>query len=104
MLIFKKINGQRVLLIFLCLFCLFTSFCTKKDPTSPIDDIKRRIVILYTNDEHGWMEPTATTGGAAGLMGLWRQQENYREDEPYLIISGGDMWTGPAISTWLKGS
>jgi 5'-nucleotidase/UDP-sugar diphosphatase len=101
--ILKKINGQKVLLISLSFCFLFTSFCSKKDPTSPIDDINRRLIILYTNDEHGWMEPTATTGGAAGLMGLWRQNEKYEESEPYLILSGGDMWTGPAISTWFKG-
>jgi 2',3'-cyclic-nucleotide 2'-phosphodiesterase (5'-nucleotidase family) len=62
-----------------------------------------KITILYTNDEHGWMEPTETTEGAAGLMGLWRNKEGYTEDGPYLILSGGDMWTGPAISTWYQG-
>jgi len=46
------------------------------------------------------MKATSTTGGAAGLMGLWRQQEGYKEDEPYLILSGGDMWIVPVISTW----
>ena len=63
----------------------------------------QRIVILYTNDEHGWMEETDSYDGAAKLMGLWRQEENYSESEPFLILSGGDMWTGPAISTWFEG-
>ena len=37
------------------------------------------------------------------MMGLWREQESYSEDGPFLILSGGDNWTGPAISTWFKG-
>jgi len=69
------------------------------DPTAG----HRRLVILYTNDEHGWMEATDESGGAAGLMRLWREKEGYTEDGPFLILSGGDMWTGPAISTWFEG-
>lgn len=75
----------------------------------PADQIKkdtgtlRRIIILYTNDEHGCMEATKKAGGAAGLMGLWREKEGYTEEGPFLILSGGDMWTGPAISTWFYG-
>ena len=61
-------------------------------------DNSQRIVILYTNDEHGWMEPTEENGGAASIMGLWREIEGYHTDGPYLILSGGDMWTGP----WIK--
>lgn len=72
-------------------------------PVKPLPPDSRRITILYTNDEHGWMLPTETTGGAAGLMGLWREAEGYDEAGPYLILSGGDMWTGPAISTWFQG-
>ena len=63
----------------------------------------RSLVILYTNDEHGWMEGTEKGGGAANMMGLWREQEGYSEDGPYLILSGGDMWTGPAVSSWFDG-
>ena len=65
-----------------------------------------RLVVLYTNDEHGWMEATAKTGGAAGLIGLWQEKEGYAPEgpeSPFLILSGGDMWTGPAISTWFDG-
>ncbi len=62
------------------------------------------ITVLYTNDEHGWMEATDTYGGAAGMMGLWRDVEGYEEDGPFLVLSGGDNWTGSAISTWTNGA
>lgn len=62
----------------------------------------RELTIFYTNDEHGWMEGVEEGMGAANLMGLWREA-GYSEDGPYLILSGGDMWTGPAISTWFEG-
>ena len=63
----------------------------------------RRLTILYTNDEHGWMEGVQEGRGAANMMGLWREQENYSQDGPFLVLSGGDMWTGPAISSWFDG-
>ena len=88
------------LLIVIFLFC----FCKKSSPTSDVNsEAARQIVILYTNDEHGWMEPCESSAGAAGMMGLWREKEGYTENGPFLILSGGDMWTGPAISTWFNG-
>lgn len=66
-------------------------------------DTKYDLTILYTNDEHGWMEAQESSDGAARMMGLWREQEGYTEDGPFLILSGGDNWTGPAISTWFQG-
>ncbi len=35
----------------------------------------RHLVILYTNDEHGWMDPYQNTGGSAGMAYKWRQRE-----------------------------
>lgn len=61
------------------------------------------ITILYTNDEHGWLEGDGNYDGAAGMFGLWETREDYDGSDNYLILSGGDMWTGPAISTWYKG-
>ena len=85
------------LIILNAIFCVScTSIIVKPDPAA-------RLTILYTNDEHGWMEATERSGGAAGLMGLWKEKDGYTEDGPYLIISGGDLWTGPAISTWTHG-
>jgi len=60
-------------------------------------------VILYTNDEHGWMDPYQNTGGSAGMAYKWRQREGLTKDGPYLVLSGGDMWTGHALSTVWEG-
>jgi len=94
-------------LIVLLTCVLLVLSCKDKNslPTGPdeTDDVNKSITILYTNDEHGWMEPTSTHGGAAGMVGLWKGKEGYSENGPFLILSGGDMWTGPAISTWTKG-
>ena len=66
-------------------------------------DTLRRLTILHTNDEHGWMESYKGSGGADGLQRLWSQREGFGPDGPFLVISSGDMWTGPAISTTLAG-
>ncbi|MFQ5750693.1 MAG: hypothetical protein ACE5HI_01740, partial [bacterium] len=89
----------------LILVVLFTTCAEKSHLTAPnhVDQISRQIIILYTNDEHGWMEATENSGGAAGMMGLWRENEGYVTDSSFIILSGGDMWTGPAISTWFQG-
>ncbi|MCK5077310.1 MAG: metallophosphatase, partial [Calditrichia bacterium] len=85
----------------LVLFLLFN--CKKNTSSSSNHEAEVTIAILYTNDEHGWMEPYENYGGAAGMMGLWKENEGYVEGGNFLILSGGDMWTGPAISTWFEG-
>jgi len=99
----KKYFIKFISLIFLSSIIFFTS-CTDKHTTPVEPESSKNLIILYTNDEHGWMETEGSYGGAAGLMGLWREKEGYSEEkENYLILSGGDMWTGPAISTWFQG-
>jgi 2',3'-cyclic-nucleotide 2'-phosphodiesterase (5'-nucleotidase family) len=63
----------------------------------------REVTVLYTNDEHGWMEGMSPGQGAANLYQLWRDQEGYSKDGDFLVLSGGDNFTGPAISTWVQG-
>jgi 5'-nucleotidase / UDP-sugar diphosphatase len=63
----------------------------------------RRLTILHTSDEHGWMESYKGSGGAAGLQRRWLRSEGYTSDGAFLVISSGDMWTGPAVSTSLEG-
>lgn len=65
---------------------------------------KKRITIFYTADEHGWLNDNEKADGAAALMHLWKTRENYSlEADSFLVISGGDMWTGSSVSTWFKG-
>ncbi|MFC1996486.1 5'-nucleotidase C-terminal domain-containing protein [Chloroflexota bacterium] len=59
------------------------------------------ITVVYTNDEHGWMAGEEEGAGAAELAGLWRTE--FPESDLVLPLSGGDNWTGPAISTWFEG-
>ena len=77
---------------------------TSLPPITPTPHDTISLTILYTDDEHGWMEGQEDGMGAANLMGLWRQKFGYHPDDPhYLVLSGGDNWTGPAISTWFNG-
>jgi uncharacterized repeat protein (TIGR01451 family) len=68
------------------------------------------ITVLHTNDEHGWLQTFVaygspiTEGGAANLMGRFTEIEGYSPDaDGFLLTSGGDMWTGPSITTWFEG-
>lgn len=75
-------------------------------PTSTeivFDSPVREITVLYTNDEQGWMEGVEEGRGAANMVGVWQKKHGYSPDGPFLILSGGDMWTGAAISTWYEG-
>ncbi|MBT8395898.1 MAG: hypothetical protein KJN92_02980, partial [Gemmatimonadetes bacterium] len=76
--------------------------CDSGSSSGP-EPTERTLTVLYTNDEHGWLEEGSGTDGPAKLMGLWRNAEGYRESGDFLILSGGDNWTGPAISTWFQG-
>ncbi len=74
----------------------------------PSDETIRTITIFYTSDEHGYLEPTRdlsnTYGGAANLLSTLRERGYDPDSDDTLLISGGDMWTGPAVSTWFQGT
>lgn len=97
---------QLLFLLSLCVFIACSS-CNKSQeidpPGPPVVSNLKSIVIFYTNDEHGWMEATEEYSGAAGMFNLWKTNEGYNGADSILILSGGDNWTGPAISTWFKG-
>jgi 2',3'-cyclic-nucleotide 2'-phosphodiesterase (5'-nucleotidase family) len=62
--------------------------------------------ILATGDMHGWLRgvsvPGGTLGGAAETLAQWRQEEGYRGGD-FLVLSAGDVATGPAVSTAYRG-
>jgi 2',3'-cyclic-nucleotide 2'-phosphodiesterase (5'-nucleotidase family) len=98
--IFTKLRWLLLLIIFVY-SCDYNK--VSKSETNDSNENNHSIVILYTNDEHGWIENSQYTDGAAKMMGLWREYEGYDGEDTYLILSGGDNWTGPAISTWFEG-
>jgi len=90
---------------------LFTTACSQAemgDPTQVAEIAEATssnsidIHVFYTNDEHGWMEGVEEGRGAAEISGLWDEEDIGAEDI-VLVFSGGDNWTGPAISTWTQG-
>jgi 2',3'-cyclic-nucleotide 2'-phosphodiesterase (5'-nucleotidase family) len=93
-----KIRWKRNSIAFIVLLASVLAACTPRPPQNA-----ETFTVLYTNDEHGWMEGMQSGQGAAELLGLWRTKQGYRPDGPFLILSGGDNWTGPAISTWFDG-
>jgi 2',3'-cyclic-nucleotide 2'-phosphodiesterase (5'-nucleotidase family) len=83
------------------------------------------LTLLYTSDEHGWLLPFTedgvTWGGAASVLGMWITREGHCPgpappdftadvlpsicaDPKTIAISGGDSYTGPAVSTFFAGS
>ena len=70
-------------------------------------DPVRKITLFYTSDEEGYLEPTRdrvkSSGGSAQVMAALRQRGYLPGGDRSLLLSGGDMWTGPAISTWFQG-
>lgn len=85
-------------------FCLLASVAALMSCATHQTPISRSLTVLYTNDEHGWMEGVEESLGAANLFSVWQDQEGYTKDGPFLLLSGGDNWTGPAISTWVEGA
>lgn len=75
-----------------------TATIDRKEPAAPIE-----FKVLYTSDEHGWMEGQAPGQGAANMLGLWEKDFGYPNNGRFLVLSGGDNWTGPAISSWYQG-
>ena len=84
------------------------------------------VTVLFTTDEHGWLLPLVDKGkirgGAAEILGHWVKDENHCPGRPpgaapgagdagapgcadptTLLLSGGDNWTGPAISSYFNG-
>jgi 5'-nucleotidase/UDP-sugar diphosphatase len=72
------------------------------------------ITLLYTSDEHGWLLPVVengtVTGGAAETLGALKASEGHCvgdaaacPDPRTLLLSGGDNFTGPAVSSYFAG-
>ena len=67
----------------------------------------RTVTVFCTSDEHGYLEPvqekTKSCGGAANTMADLRQRGYAPDGDESLLLSGGDMWAGPAVSSRFEG-
>lgn len=92
----------------MAILLLLLAACTPATPSPITGDTVRTVTIFYTSDEHGYLEPISagsnTRGGAANLLAHLRQRGYDPDGDKALLLSGGDMWTGPAISTWFQGA
>jgi len=104
-------------LVWLLALCACGGPQTSQGPASAEGAVE--IVILYTSDEHGWIEPRigegVRQGGVAQLLELLEKTEKHCagampgkplpdcSDSSTLLLSGGDNYTGPAISTVYEG-
>jgi 2',3'-cyclic-nucleotide 2'-phosphodiesterase (5'-nucleotidase family) len=88
-----------LLAVFLLSACLNTPPSGVHEQGPPGDKIV--LTVVYTNDEHGWIMGEDGDFGAAEMAGLW--VDEYIDDDAFMVLSGGDNWTGPAISTWFGG-
>jgi 2',3'-cyclic-nucleotide 2'-phosphodiesterase (5'-nucleotidase family) len=71
--------------------------------------------LLFTSDEHGWMHPLldkqagVERGGFVAIFDRFTRVEGYAptpaaREAGYVLLSSGDMWTGPYESTVLEGA
>lgn len=83
-------------------------------PTAPPARAPVEVTLLYTSDEHGWILPVVENGvvrgGAAEALGQLEAREGHCiggavvcPDAHTLLLSGGDNFTGPAVSSYFIG-
>ncbi len=72
-----------------------TGLITPEDP--------RRFLLLYTNDEHGHLWERDGREKALILDQMWREEEKNCAGCTVIRLSGGDNYTGSAVSSIFKG-
>jgi 2',3'-cyclic-nucleotide 2'-phosphodiesterase (5'-nucleotidase family) len=108
---------RRSLLLAFAATGLLATGCTEAGPPPAAPKAARapaEITLLYTSDEHGWLLPVneggVVRGGAAEALGRFVAREGHClgdaaacPDPRTLLLSGGDNYTGPAISSYFSG-
>ena len=82
---------------------------TEASPAAPTTDPKvARVAVIAIADFHGWLLPLEPKnfnkyyGGIANLAALLEHKEKL-DPKNSIIVDNGDMWTGPTVSTILRG-
>ena len=62
------------------------------------------ILLLYTNDEHGHIYENDGWYKGVALYEMWEEEEKNCINCSVIRLSGGDSYTGTAVSTFVKGA
>lgn len=63
-----------------------------------------KILLLYTNDEHGHIYENDGWYKGVALYEMWEEEEKNCTNCTIVKLSGGDNYTGTAVSTFFKGA
>ena len=67
------------------------------------EDETSTILLLYTNDEHGHIYENDGWYKGVALYEMWEEEEKNCKNCSVIKLSGGDNYTGTAVSTFFKG-
>ena len=67
------------------------------------EDEASTILLLYTNDEHGHIYENDGWYKGVALYEMWEEEEKNCKNCSVIKLSGGDNYTGTAVSTFFKG-
>jgi len=91
----------KTILFFIVSALFIISSCDKSELFSPNKKVK--YLFLYTNDEHGHILEKNNYYKSIALYEMWLEEEAKCKDCNIFKISGGDNYTGSAISSVFKG-
>ena len=83
-------------LVFVFAGCTYFDSFTQEEETSTI-------LLLYTNDEHGHIYENDGWYKGVALYEMWEEEEKNCTNCSVIRLSGGDNYTGTAVSTFFKG-
>jgi len=89
---------KKLLTIFTMLLTIFTLVACTEQTVDNGEDILPYLNIYYLNDTHGAILPANDQIGLSSIASLTTQEEDYT-----LVLSGGDMLQGTALSNYYKG-
>jgi len=88
--------------IFLFVSLVFSAGCTKLQNVIE-EPVPHKFVFLYTNDEHGHFYEKEGWYKGAALYEMWEDEKKACPECTFYKLSGGDNYTGSAISSMFKG-
>lgn len=90
---------RKILVLFITIFSTFTLLaCTENEQVNE-EVILPYLNVFYLNDTHGAILPASDQIGLSAIANLTTQEEEYT-----IVLSGGDMLQGTALSNYYKGT